>query len=262
MSRFFAKKIVPNIPGILFIFISIVYLLHLSPSVYGGDAGDFISAIVSFGVPHPSGYPLFTVLGILANMLPFSATPAWKIGLVSALASSATITIIYLLIHKLTKSILLALTTATTLAFFYLFWLYAEIVEVFALNNFFFVFLLYLAVLYREKLVKKYLYIMSFVLGLSFANHEITILLVPSLFILVLSANWKILLQWKTVILCFVLFAGGLLPYIYIPFAASHNPVINWDNASTLQNFLHLVLRRDYSWSFNGNTDTTSRLLV
>ncbi|MDE2025023.1 MAG: DUF2723 domain-containing protein [Patescibacteria group bacterium] len=262
MHRFFAKTITPYIPVLLFLFTSAVYISHLSPSVYGGDSGDFIAAILSFGVPHPSGYPLFMLLGIMANFLPFGITPAWKIGLVSVFASSATVALVYLLVHKLTKSVLLALLTATTLAFFYLFWLYAEIVEVFALNNLFYMLLLYLSVLYRQKLATKYLYIISFVLGLSFANHEITFLVIPSLFILVLSANWKVLLQWKTVLSCIGLFFIGLLPYIYIPIAASRQPAVNWDNASTLQNFLHLVLRADYSWSVSTNPDMLTRFLA
>src|SRR5581483_3743926 len=43
-----------------------------------------------------------------------------------------------------------------------------------------------------------------------------------------------------------LLFLGGLLPYLYVPIAASHHPAISWDNASTLSNFLDLLLRRDY----------------
>lgn len=42
------------------------------------------------------------------------------------------------------------------------------------------------------------------------------------------------------------LFILGLLPYIYVPIAASHNPILNWNNASNLKNFLYLIKRDNY----------------
>ena len=251
-----------SIPSLLFLFVFFVYVTHLSQGVYGGDSGDFIGAIVSHGIPHPSGYPLFVLLGIIANSLPFTATAAWKIGLISAVFGAGTVLLLYAVLTLLTKRIVLGLVGSLTLAFFYLFWLQAEVVEVFTLTAFFFMLLFFLSIRYRETLAKKYIYFISLFLGLSFANHEITVIVVPSLLLLVLSANWRLIREWKTVLLSISLFFVGLLPYLYIPLAASLHPVINWDNAVTFQNFLHLVLRKDYGWSVNTATDMTSRFLA
>src|SRR3989344_5643683 len=87
-----------TVPIFLFVFTFLVYLHHLSPSVYGGDVGDFLTAILLKGVAHPSGYPLFTLLGILFNGLPFGQTPAWKVGLISVISSSAAVVLVYFII--------------------------------------------------------------------------------------------------------------------------------------------------------------------
>lgn len=41
-------------------------------------------------------------------------------------------------------------------------------------------------------------------------------------------------------------FALGLLPLLYLPLAAAHNPPFNWGAAYTWEGFLHLVLRGQY----------------
>src|SRR5437588_516850 len=47
-----------------------VYLRTLAPSVPPGDSPDLITAAVVLGVPHPPGYPLFTILGHLFSLVP------------------------------------------------------------------------------------------------------------------------------------------------------------------------------------------------
>ena len=125
-------------PFFLFFTTFIVYLHNNSSSVYGGDVGDFLSAIAVKGIPHPSGYPLFTMLGILFSYIPLDQPLAWKVGLISVIFSSLSVVLIYLIITELTGNKLLAVISSLILAFFYPFWLYAELAEVFVLNNFMF----------------------------------------------------------------------------------------------------------------------------
>ncbi len=236
------------LPFFLFITTFAIYLHNLSSSVYGGDVGDFITAAVVRGVPHPSGYPLFTLLGILFNSLPINQTPAFKMGLISVVASSFSVVLMYLIVLELTKRKLLGFITALTLAFIYPFWLYAELAEVFALNSFFMLLLLFLAVLYHRRKKLIFLYILSFSIGLSLTHHEIIVLLFPSILFLILTANWRIILKFSILARCALLFLLGLLPYAYIPIAAFYNPPLNWGNAVTPENFFRLILRLDYGW--------------
>lgn len=248
-------------PLFLFLLTVSLYFHSLSPSVYGGDVGDLVTAIVVKGVPHPPGYPLYTLLGILFNSLPFNQSPAWKIGLISALAAAITVVLVYFIVTKLLKNKILGVITALTLGFYYLFWLYAEIAELFALNYLISLSLIYLGILYYTQKKTIYLYLLSCFLGITLTHHHFSILLFPSIGIIVLVTDWKIIKKPKLLGKCLLFFLIGLLPYLYVPFAASGNPPINWNNASTLNNFFHLVLRKDYGVNLNTGVDFTMRFL-
>lgn len=233
---------------VIFIIPFALYLHHLSPSVYGGDVGDFLTAIAVKGVAHPSGYPLFTLLGIVFSHFPVSQTLAWKVGLISVISSAVSVVFLYLIVLELVKKGTLAFIAAFTLAFSYIFWLYAEVAEVFALTNLFILLLLYLAIRFYKTRRIIYLYALSFFAGLSLTHHEFIVLLFPSLLLLTVGADHRRILHPRIFLPCLLLFILALLPYVYIPIAASQNPPINWDNVVTVKNFIRLVLRLDYGW--------------
>ena len=55
--------------------------------ILGVMAGDFLAAILTRGIPHPTGYPTYTLLGILFQYLPFS-TPVFR-GVLESLIPAA-----------------------------------------------------------------------------------------------------------------------------------------------------------------------------
>lgn len=258
------KKIINGIyfaPFLLILITTPLYVHHLSPGVYGTDSGDFISAALTKGIPHPSGYPLFTLLGILFLKLPIPATPAWKMGLISVLASSTSVIIFYLINIKVTKNKIISFISSLMLAFTYTFWLYAEVVEVFALHNLFILSIIYISIIFYESKNIKHLYVLSFLLGLSLTNNLSIFLVFPAIvvFILINKDVLKLVFNLKVIIKCFFLFILGLIPYIYIPIAANNNPYINWGMAVNIENFLYLVLRKKYGWGV-GNYSKLSPL--
>lgn len=233
----------------IFLLTFAVYLNNLSSDVYAGDSGDLITAAVTKGVPHPSGYPLITMLGIAFTSLPFDATPAWKMGLTSTLFSSFSITLLFLIVYELTKKFAVSIITSLTLAFTYTFWLYSEVVEVFPLHSLFILLLILLSLKFYKSKKTKYIYLLSFITGLSLTNNLAIVLIYPAILFIILLTKPKIILNIHIILKCLVLFLLGLTPYVYIPIAAQNNPAINWDKAVNLTNFLWLVARRDYGWA-------------
>lgn len=238
-----------NLPIALFIFcVFLLYLSHLSRSVYGGDVGDLVTTASLMGVAHPPGYPLFTLLGFwLTRVTFFHLTQAFLVGLISVFSATGGLVAFYFLSFSLSKNRLSSFLATTILAFSFFYWFYAEIAEVFALNSLFAILLFLCAILYRKKPSYTLFFLFSLLLGLSLTNHQTIVLIFPSLFLLVVSSFWNMVKRSKKSLLFFPLgLILGLLPYIYVPIAASHHAIINWDNVHDIRSFLHLVLRQDY----------------
>ena len=60
-----------RVMGFAFMVSAIVYALTLCPSVYVEGSGELIGAVSMLGTPHPTGYPLFCLVGrVIVAALP------------------------------------------------------------------------------------------------------------------------------------------------------------------------------------------------
>lgn len=230
---------------LFFLLIVLFYVYHQSTSIYGGDAGDLVSAAFLGGVAHPPGYPLYTLLGHLLTELPFY-TVAWRVSLLSSLSTALILWCLYLLISKITKDRLISIIAVCTLGMTYLYWLYASVPEVFALNSLFSVVLIFLLYLWSKSGDMRLFYLFSLIFGLSLTHHHIILFLTPA-FAYQIYSNRKYLPESKKFIVKSLLFfLFGLVPYLYVYFAAQFKPQINWENPSNLQGFFNLITRFGY----------------
>ncbi len=236
--------------SVIFFATFFVYVHNLSRGVYGGDAGDFLSAIAVRGIPHPSGYPLFTLLGILASYLPIHQTFAFKVSLISAFATTLAVVSIYCFISKLLNK-LLAIIASLSYAFVFPIWLSAEYSEVFALHYFLLILQFSCGYLLYKKNKPIYLYALALSVGLAFSNNLLSLLLTPALLFFIYKAyknSGANVFNGKNISLAFLFFLLGLSPYLYIPIVASNNPPVNSMGTPSLENFITLVTRANYGW--------------
>ena len=77
---------------------AIVYLITCAPGLYYTDSGELAAAASVWGVAHPTGYPLFTLVAHLWSMLPFSSVIG-GLNTLSALLMAATAGVTAALIH-------------------------------------------------------------------------------------------------------------------------------------------------------------------
>ncbi len=237
-SRFFWYRL------LVVVGIGSVYLSNQVYTIYGGDAGELVSAIVTRGIPHPPGYPLYTLLGIIADKFILVGTSAWRVGFLSSIASILTLLVLFDLLLTLTKKAAVSFLSVMVLAFTYPFWLYSEVVEVFALNNLFIVLLLWSFFHFYKEGQKKFLYLGFFILGLSLTHHHIILFLVPCLLFLLFQQ--RKLFTRRKIIISVVLFLLGLLPYLYVFISSGQNPEINWMGKPSINNFIALITRSTY----------------
>lgn len=165
-----------------------VYLRTLAPTVLPGDSGEFQFAAPLLGVAHPTGYPLYILLGKLWTLLVPWGDLAHRMNLFSAFWAALAVALTYLVAKQLTGRPVIAAVAALTLAFSRTFWAQAVVAEVYALHSLFVAAILYLA-LRTERRAKSIeqrpmlyaLCFMLFTLGLSLTHHRTTLLLLPAL---------------------------------------------------------------------------------
>jgi hypothetical protein len=167
----------------LFVLTFIVYLSTLSPTV--GEADSFEFQVVSFtlGIAHPSGYPLYILLGKLFTLLPIGNV-AYRVNLVSPLFASLAIVCVYLSLVRLTQHRAVSLLAALTFAFSRTFWSQAVIAEVYTLHAFFVALMFYLLLKQISKSANQQSRTINktaFIYGLSLTNHLTMALLAPAI---------------------------------------------------------------------------------
>jgi Protein of unknown function (DUF2723) len=242
----------------------LVYALTLEPSVPTGDSGELITAAYVFGVAHPPGYPLYMLLGYLASHLP-GGSPALWMNLLSAFLDAVAVGVVFLTIHRIVSlrggtasrrwmPLVPAAVGALLLAFSSLFWAYSVVAEVFALNNLFAALLLLVGIEWcRQPQRTRLLWLFMLLFGLALCNQQTILLFVPA-FVALAWQGWKLLpraagtlrLSPRDLGIAVGAFVVGLLPYLYLPAAASGNPVMNWGDPTSIGRFLTQVTRGNY----------------
>jgi hypothetical protein len=76
--------------GVVSVIVFILYVITLSPAVAMWDAGEYIAAAKSIGIPHQPGNPMYLLIAHLAGMLPVSPDYAVRINLLAAFCSALT----------------------------------------------------------------------------------------------------------------------------------------------------------------------------
>ena len=239
-----------NVTG-LFLCISsfVVYLSTMSPVVYLGDSGELTAAAFSLGVPHGSGYPLYTLIGKIFCLIPLGNV-GFRMNLMSAFFAVATLWLVYSLIVRITGSKLAAFVWTLILAFVSEFWFQTVASEVYALHAFFVALLIRLLWWWDERREFECLIIFVFVTGISFGNHLQTVMLAPAVLFLVLSTDKKTLFIPKNVIILSIFFMLALSIYLYLPIRTDAGAAIHWGDPNSLARFLAHVTGRTHRASY------------
>ncbi len=226
-----------------------IYLLTLSNTIFGGDAGDLLSAILTGGFPHPPGYPLYTILGRLSLLLPFTLTPTGKVTLISLFSHLLCFFLIYLILKELfgkKLNIFLVIITLSIVAFNYLIWLYSIVPELFPLNSLIVLTILYVSLRFTKTYQNKYLYLLSFLIGLGLVHHLTFILILPSVLYLIFGVKKRIKLPLKSKVFMVISFILGILPMLYLFLVSIGKAEVTYADATTFSGFLSLISRQNY----------------
>lgn len=229
----------------------LVYGYTLAPSVASqGDSAELVSAAYLLAIPHPSGYPLFTIVGHLFTLLAWGSV-AWRVNLFAAMAQIGTLVLIFRFLYVQTKQLTVAVVGTLALGFSYLFWLYGLIAEVFSLNDLIILAIVYVA--WEISRGRKYWPMLFLLFGLGFSNHLTWVLVTPAIVYLLWPVFWKEVAKrrWRERVgfglKLFGALALGLSPYLYIFWRAKTaiSPV-SWTYPTDLSSMWRLFTRADY----------------
>lgn len=213
-----AKKLSFIILGATFL----LYLVTLNPGVFWGDAGELASTANVLGVPHPTGYPLYMVVGKLAILKPGSAI--LNLNVLNAFIGAVTVLVLFNIIHILTKNNFASSVGALSFAFSNTFWSQSIIVEVYPLFLLLISSSVYFALKYDKTNNKKHLHYSALLLGLSFSHHLLTLVFIPGFLLCI----WYKKVKWKHLRLALLFFLIGLTPYLYLPIRSAQNPALDF----------------------------------
>ncbi|MCW8810576.1 MAG: DUF2723 domain-containing protein [Ignavibacteriaceae bacterium] len=73
------------------LFVFIIYLITLAPSVVQIDSGELAAVQATLGIAHPTGYPLFTMVGYLFSLIPLPFTKIFQLNILAAIYCAAAI---------------------------------------------------------------------------------------------------------------------------------------------------------------------------
>jgi len=238
-----------------------VYLRTLAPTVMWYDMGELTTTSYVLGIAHNTGYPLYILLGKLFTFLPFGDV-AYRVNLMSAVFAALTVSLVFLTIHDLTKSILAALFGSLTLAFSSTLWSAATWAESYSLNAFFTAAITLLLLRWRANGKAWQLYLASLLFGLSLGNHRLILLLVPGILLFLWAGRHS--LSARRCLRCGGLLLLGMSVYAYLPLRGSQEPPLSWAQPADFHTYLSMFLtgssRSEYwSFAFFDHLDVVSR---
>ena len=248
----------------------VLLLFLLSPTVTrGGDCGELIAASYTLGIAHPSGYPVWCLLGRIFALLPLGEI-AWRYNLFSSVCGMAAVGTIAMCVHRLVmaqfkegdahvNSIVArwsSLGAGWLLGGFFYVGTQFLIAEVYALAALMGALLLYFALAWYQDGNYRDAYTLAILAGLVPVVHLSGVFFLPFLLFL---AVWKRGLKASQFATAGAFFACALLPILYLPIRSAPFPAppptsidssyywpLDWSHPSTLSGLKQHVTAAQY----------------
>lgn len=236
-----------------------IYIITLAPTVGLIDSGELAMACAEPGIAHPTGYPLYTIMGRLMVIIT-GLEPVLATNLFSAICGAVAVGFFYLIVLLLAdgfisnsdnaKYKLLAIIPAVLFGLSRTFWSHCTVTEVYTLEIAFDMIGLYLIMLWYYESDNRFLLGAAYIFGLSFGVHMITILFAPAILYFMIVKHNK--LNLKTLFVALVIYNIGLTIYRYLPIRAIQAPFANFGDPSNWERYIRHISGWQYRvWMFS-----------
>ena len=211
-------------PSIAFL----VYLLALCPTVYVEGSGELIGAVYFLGTPHPTGYPLFCLIGrLFSAFLPFDNV-AFEVNLASAFTGAVAVGATSVFLRGRGCSSWAGLAGGLVLGFSSTFWSQVVIAEVYGLGISMAILVMSAGLRAAERREARWLLMTAFLMGLGLTAHLSQVLVWPGLVLLVLWRWPELRRQGKLLVVAGLALIGGYSLVLYLPLRNGLGPGFHW----------------------------------
>lgn len=251
--------------GLLGLLVFLLYLRTTAPSLVAlfDDTLEFQLVLPTFGIAHPTGYPLYTLVGGLWSHLLLAGNWAWRVNLFSAAAAAAAAAVLSMAAMTLLRAEGLrgprwgGAAAAATFALGPVWWQQATVAEVYALHN-----LLVALILQRAFSLdfaspirrNRQLALLLALVGFGLTHHRTTLLLAPGLAVYLVWRQPALLRPQRVWLLWLAALLAPLLLYGYLPWRFAQGVSdLHGSYLPTWNGFWAHVLATQYGSFFSAN---------
>ena len=241
---------------LLFLICLGLYVATLAPTVVTlfDDSLEFQVVLPTFAIAHPTGYPLYTLLGWLTTLVTPFGDAAFRANLFSALAASAAVVVLYATARRLGGGGAPAFAAALLFAVSPIWWSQATIAEVYTLQGLLTVVVIYTLLRWDETrdpaARQRWLTLTALGIGLGLAHHRLTLLLLPAILVFVLWTEPGLLRRPASWLRPLAALLAPLLLYALLPL---RNNVGSLDGSYARIGFWGWIMGGGYSTFLNDN---------
>lgn len=214
-----------------------------------GDGPELLAAAYNLCGPHPSGYPLFTMLGYIPSHLPW-LTPYYNMAWwLSALPTAATALVLFMTARRLEVRPATALLGAWAWTFSSGVVYLATRIEVYALHCLFLAGTIYALVKFAQERQFRDACIAVACVCLGLTNHLTSALMVIPVMVSLVLMDRAQIVRPKTAAVFSGIAVAGAAVYLYLPLQAMMNTgqCVSWNDPQTLERFIFHVTGQEYS---------------
>ncbi len=232
-----------------------VYGVTLCPTVELIDSGELAMAAKNLGIAHPTGYPLYSILGRIFSILPIHDL-IFRLNFLSLLFMAFAGGFMYLLIsefiindHRKAFHEAIASAAALFVCFSPVWWAQGTTNEVYSLNMLLISISIWCLARYINEGSVHQLILAAYMLGLSLTNHLSAVYFIPGFIYLIAITLRKIKISSVIWTALFLIFPGTL--YAVLPIRAVFRPFLNWGSVSDPYFFYKHITGWQYQvWMF------------
>lgn len=233
-----------------------VYIGTLAPTVTYWDAGEFLAAIHSLGIPHPPGTPMFVLIAnVWAKIFSSVFGFAYSVNMFSAVCTATACGIAAWLMQRWTGDSIAAAAGGLSAGLMSSVWLNATETEVYAPALLVSLILLLVADRARETRDWRWLILLAYMIGFGYSLQLSALVAAPAA---VFLALWRWPLRGgrfptdkprgflSTGVSMAVVATLGASAVLFMLVRARHDPAINQGNPATWQALSDVITRRQY----------------